>query len=188
MLFFVVGKSVAQQQEYSIDDIYYIEYKGETGSAFVVLKERKRYMITAKHVLDYPDNGQELNLSISNRSWNWHKYSGLKVYTHPNKEVDVAVIPLMDTADYRVIRSGTSSDLFRDTNWYPGYLLGISRDTKKNEEKSSLAKSEISTAKHSKTHPYFSPAEVMLLWPGNHSADLSADESRIYHTRHSTIS
>jgi len=127
--------------QYTINDIYYIQYDNKTSSAFVIKEKSKNYLITTAHSLGFPQNGQLVSFQLTNLNSNFRTYSNKAVFVHSIDKVDVAVIPL-DNSDYNILSTARNSSVvesMRGAGAVIGYMLGIIKNTQP-EERIRLAK------------------------------------------------
>jgi len=105
-----------------LDYIYRIE--GETrGTCFLVIKNEKNYLVTARHLFSKSKNGDTVNFSTQiDTEWN---YNRLPIFLHRDKRVDIAIFPLTDVKGIPAILLDEPSTMVGGQGFFLGYPLGI---------------------------------------------------------------
>lgn len=93
----------------------------QIGTCYAIDINKVEYIVTAKHLLARPTNGQ-LNIEIE-FDGKFEKFNG-KVYFHPNADVDVALIKLNETIGAQVKYEIDGRSILGQDCYFIGFPLG----------------------------------------------------------------
>ena len=73
--------------------VHHIKGQNGTGTAFIVQRDEKQYLVTAKHIFPDLQSGDIVDFGLYYKE-NWISSSGERIYFHDIESVDIGVIPL----------------------------------------------------------------------------------------------
>lgn len=108
-----------------LTSVFQIRKDSSKGTSFIISHEKKRYLVTAKHVLGNVANNQVANFTILQGS-SWLPFKGT-VFIHSNPSIDLAVIYQNDdtTSSSPIKIEMDNSFVLGDEGYFLGFPFGM---------------------------------------------------------------